>query len=107
MLRAQPKSHELTQEDRSRGGRMRAAKIYTAKAQAADEGRPYKPLRRRRPSSLGLTRDRYASPAWQERVAAIEPEDDPMPPGLDELTGDEVAAAARVFWLDELCDVDA
>jgi hypothetical protein len=65
-------SHELTPEERSRGGRMRAAKIYTAKAEAAAEGRPYKRLRRRRASSSG--RDPYASPAWRERWSTMEQE---------------------------------
>ena len=102
--RRSEKSHELTQEERSRGGRMRAAKIYEAKSRAAAEGKPYKPLRRRRRSSFGISGDPYTSPAWQERIAATVPEDDSIPPGLDELTDDEVAAAARVFWLDELCE---
>ena len=105
--RRSEKSHELTPEDRSRGGRMRAAKIYTAKAEAAAQGKPYKPLRRRRRrrrSAFGLSGDLYASPAWRERVAAGEPEELPLPDGFDELTDEEVAAAARAFWLDELCD---
>jgi hypothetical protein len=32
------------------------------------------------------------------------PEPEYEPPGLEELTDDEVAAAARAFWLDEWCD---
>ena len=28
----------------------------------------------------------------------------PLPPGFDELTDEEVAAEARAFWLDDLCD---
>ena len=99
--RRSDKSHELTPEERSRGGRMRAARIYEAKAEAAAEGKRYKPLRRKRPSP---GRDPYASPAWREHVAAAEPDEAPMPPGYDELTDEEVAAEARAFWLDDLCD---
>src|SRR5207248_6531525 len=74
--RRSEKSHELTPEERSRGGRMRAAKIYTAKAEAAAQGKPYKPLRRRRRrSAFGLSDDPYVSAAWRERVAAGEPEE--------------------------------
>ena len=78
--RRSEKSHKLTAEERSRGGRMRAAKIYTAKAEAAAQGKPYKPLRRRRRSSFG---DPYARPASPEPVAAPEPEVEL--PGDDEL----------------------
>src|SRR5436190_4504425 len=97
--RRSEKSHKLTAEERSRGGRMRAAKIYTAKSQAMAEGRAYKPLRRRRRSPFGLGGDPYASrpaPA-PEREGAL-----PLPPGFDELTDEEVAAEARAFWLDDL-----
>ena len=102
--RRSEKSHKLTAEERSRGGRMRAAKIYTAKAEAAAQGKPYKPLRRRRRSSFGFRGDPYARPVSSERVDAAELEAEPLPAGFDELTDDEVAAAARAFWLDELCD---
>ena len=81
--RRSEKSHELTAEERSRGGRMRAAKIYTAKAEAAAQGKPYKPLRRRRRSSFGFRGDPYARPASPEPVAAPEPEVEL--PGDDEL----------------------
>jgi hypothetical protein len=99
-------SHELTPEERSRGGRMRAAKIYTAKAEAAAEGRPYKRLRRRRASSFG--RDPYASPAWREGWSTMEQQGaesaEYVPESLRELTDEEVAAEARAFWLDDLCE---
>jgi hypothetical protein len=85
---------------------MRAAKIYTAKAEAAAEGSPYKRLRRRRASSSG--RDPYASPAWRERWSTMEQEGaetaEYVPESLRELTDEEVAAEARAFWLDDLCD---
>src|SRR5437763_1544409 len=83
--RRSEKSHELTAEERSRGGRMRAAKIYTAKAEAAAQGKPYKPLRRRRRSSFGFRGDPYARPPSPEPVAALEPE--------VELPGDDEHAA--------------
>ena len=102
--RRSEKSHELTAEERSRGGRMRAAKIYTAKAEAAAQGKPYKPLRRRRRSSFGFRGDPYARPVSSERVDAAELEAEPLPAGFDELTDDEVAAAARAWWLDDLCE---
>ena len=102
--RRSEKSHKLTAEERSRGGRMRAAKIYTAKAEAAAQGKPYKPLRRRRRSSFGFRGDPYARPVSSERVDAAELEAEPLPAGFDELTDDEVAAAARAWWLDDLCD---
>ena len=101
--RRSEKSHELTPEDRSRGGRMRAAKIYEAKATAAAEGKRYKPLRRKRASSLP-SEDPYASPAWREHLSPFEPHEEPTPPGFDELTDEEVAAEARAFWLDDLCE---
>ena|SRR5436189_5386035 len=90
--RRSEKSHKLTAEERSRGGRMRAAKIYTAKAEAAAQGKPYKPLRRRRRSSFGFRGDPYARPVSSERVDAAELEAEPLPAGFDELTDDEVAA---------------
>ena len=83
---------------------MRAAKIYTAKAEAAAQGKPYKPLRRRRRSSFGFRGDPYARPVSSERVDAAELEAEPLPAGFDELTDDEVAAAARASWLDDLCE---
>ena len=107
--RRSEKSHELTPEERSRGGRMRAAKIYTAKAEAAAQGKPYKPLRRRRRSSFGFRGDPYARPASPEPVAAPEPEVEL--PGDDELTAvfaglsdEEAASLSRAAWLDEWCD---
>jgi hypothetical protein len=33
-----------------------------------------------------------------------EPDEEPTPAGYDELTDDEVAAAARAWWLDDLCE---
>jgi hypothetical protein len=104
--RRSEKSHDLTAEERSRGGRMRAAKIHTAKAEAAAEGRPYKPLRRRRRSPFGLGGDPYARPEWRERATAEQEEYEPeaLRELSREMTDDEVAAAARAFWLDELCD---
>ena len=83
---------------------MRAAKIYTAKAEAAAQGKPYKPLRRRRRSSFGFRGDPYARPVSSERVDAAELEAEPLPAGFDELTDEEVAAAARAWWLDDLCE---
>ena len=38
-----------------------AATIYTAKAEAAAQGKSYKPLRRRRRSSFGFRGDPYES----------------------------------------------
>ena len=46
--RRSERSHELTPEERSRGGRERAARIQSAKLAAMAEGRPYKPAKRRR-----------------------------------------------------------
>jgi hypothetical protein len=83
---------------------MRAAKIHTAKAGAAAEGRPYKPLRRRRRSSFGLRADPYASPAWSTTEQDGAETTEYLPPCFDELTDEEVAAEARAFWLDDLCE---
>jgi hypothetical protein len=100
MLRRSEKSHELTPEERSRGGRLRAAKIYTAKAEAAAQGKPYKPLRHRRRSSFGFSGDPYS----RARPEPAVPEPEYEPETFAELTDDEVAAEARAFWLDEWCD---
>jgi hypothetical protein len=98
-------SHQLTPEERSRGGRMRAARIYTAKAEAMAEGRPYKPARRKkRRLSFGLRGDPYAPPDFGELVPTPEPEEAQLPDCFGELTDEEVAAAARVWWLDDLCE---
>jgi hypothetical protein len=48
-------SHELTPEERSRGGLMRAVKIREAKLDAMAEGRPHKRERRRRRFVYGMS----------------------------------------------------
>ena len=101
--RRSEKSHKLTAEERSRGGRMRAAKIYTAKAEAAAQGKPYKPLRRRRRSSFGFRGDPYARPASPEPVAAPEPEvelpgDDELAAVFAGLSDEEAASLSRAAW---------
>jgi hypothetical protein len=53
------RSRELTPEERSRGGLMRAVKIREAKLDAMAEGRPHKRERRRRRNVYGIS-DPYA-----------------------------------------------
>jgi hypothetical protein len=85
MKRRSERSHELTPEERSRGGLHRAAKIRTAKLDAMAEGRPYKPTkRRRRRRSKWSTSDPAVSPLWREPappVSASAPSVS-IPPGL-------------------------
>ena len=45
-----------------------------------------------------------ARPVSSGRVDAAEFEAEPLPAGFDELTDDKVAAAARAWWLDDLCE---
>lgn len=71
--RRSEKSHELTPEERSRGGITRAQRIRTAKLDAMAEGRPYKPTRkRRRRAPYGFSRDPYDTPEWRARLAAAQ-----------------------------------
>jgi hypothetical protein len=95
MKRRSKRSHELTPEERSRGGLHRAAKIRTAKLDAMAEGRPYKPTKRRRRRSRWSSGESAVSPMWREPEPSAPSR--PTPRRFEELSYEE-QAWARGSW---------